>query len=48
MWGVGQWQVHGISNFKLVYREVDQAQPDYKKSYLWRFRNINCDWEEQD
>ena len=30
MWSVGGLQVHGICNYRLVYREVVEARSDYK------------------
>ena len=32
--------MHGICNRRLVHKEVVEAISDYKKSYLWRCRNI--------
>ena len=34
MWGVGGLQVHGIRSHWLVYKEVVDAQANYK-SYFW-------------
>ena len=34
MWGVGGLQVHGICNYRLVYREVVDARSDYKPCLL--------------
>ena len=42
MWGVGRLELHRICNRRLVYKEVVETCSDYKKSYLWRFRNIAC------
>ena len=42
MWCVGRLKVHGICNRRLVYREIVKTRSDYKKSYLWWFRNIAC------
>ena len=35
-------QVYGICSYKEVYSEVVKAQSNYKKSYLWWFRNLTC------
>ena len=43
VWGVGEMQVYGICSRRLVYSEVVQTRSNYKKSYLWRFRNPACD-----
>ena len=42
MLGVGRQQVHGIYGHRLVHREVVEAGSNYKRSYLWRFRNPAC------
>ena len=40
MWVVSRMQVHGICVAVLVYRVVVEARSNYKKSYLWWFRNL--------
>ena len=39
MCGVGVLQVHRICNSRLVYKEVVEAQLDYK---IYIFRNMTC------
>ena len=36
---VDKVQVHGVCSCRMVYREIVERRSDYKKSYLWRFRN---------
>ena len=36
---VDKMQVHGVCSCRMVYREIVERRSDYKKSYLWRFRN---------
>ena len=36
---VGRLQVHGIFNRRLVHREVAEDRLNYKRTYLWWFRN---------
>ena len=40
VWGVGGLQVHGIC--RLLHRKVFEARSNYKRSYLWWFRNTAC------
>ena len=45
MWGGGRLQVHEICSHRLMYSEEVEARSNYKKSYLWWFRNSACgDW----
>ena len=39
---VGRLQVHGICNRRLVHREVAEDRLNYKRTYLWWFRNPAC------
>ena len=39
---VDNMQVHGVCGCRMVYREIVEGRSDYKKSYLWRFRNPAC------
>ena len=34
--------MYGICSCREVYSEVVKAQSNYKKSYLWWFRNLAC------
>ena len=40
--GVGGLQVYGICSRRLVYSEVLETRSNYKKCYLWWFRNPAC------
>ena len=42
MWSMGGLQLHGICSYRLVYKEVVEAQSNYKNSYLWSFGNFTC------
>ena len=42
MWSVGGLQVYGICNCRVVYSELVEVWSNYKKSYLWWFRNPAC------
>ena len=42
MWSAGELQVHGTCSCRLVYNEVVEVRSNYKKSYLWWFRNSTC------
>ena len=34
--------MHEIGNLRLVYKEVVELWPNYKKFYFWRLRNPAC------
>ena len=42
IWVVGGLQVYGICSRRLLYSEVVEVRSNYKKSYLWGFRNPAC------
>ena len=42
MWRVGGMQVDGICCYRLLQRKVVEARLNYKRSYLWWFRNAAC------
>ena len=42
MESVSGLQVYWICSRRLVYSEVVEARSNYKKSYLWWFRNSAC------
>ena len=42
MWRLGGLQVYGICSHRLVFSEVVEAWSNYKKFYLWWFRNPAC------
>ena len=42
MWDVGGLQVHGIRSHRLVYKEIVDVRPNYKKPYFWWFGNPAC------
>ena len=39
---VGGLQVYGICSRRLVHSEVVEARSNYKKFYLWWFKNLVC------
>ena len=45
MWDMDGLQVYRICSRRLVYSYVVEARSNYKKSYLWWFKNPACgDW----
>ena len=42
MLNVGRFRVHRICSRRLAQGEILEAESNYKRSYLWRLRNLAC------